>query len=386
MDKTLDLVKQLIAQPSITPNDSHCQNIISNRLALCGFECESISTGDVTNLWAKRLGTANGSHRSKTLVFAGHTDVVPTGDLKDWLSDPFQPTIREQYLYGRGAADMKSSLAAFVVAAEEFIANHPKHEGNFAFLITSDEEGPAINGTQHVLNVLAKRHESLDYCIVGEPTCHEKLGDTIKNGRRGSLSARLTIYGKQGHVAYPHLACNPIHLAAAAILALTTHVWDEGNADFPATTCQISNYQAGTGAGNIIPGKAQIDFNFRYSTVHSKQSLQETVELLLKQEGLEENQYHLDWHLSGEPFLTKNASLSNAISSAIMAETNIEPKMSTTGGTSDGRFIAKFCPQVIEFGPCNATIHQVNERIEAASLNTLKNIYRRTLENLLITL
>jgi len=371
----LALVRELIARPSVTPDDVDCQMLLAQRLEQVGFRCETIARGGVTNLWARR-GSAG-----PLVVFAGHTDVVPPGPRDKWDSDPFVPTERDGYLYGRGAADMKSSIAAFVVAAEEFAAAHPGHAGSIGLLITSDEEGPAIDGTVIVCNELKARGEQLDYCIVGEPTSGELLGDTCKNGRRGSLSGRLTVKGIQGHVAYPHLARNPVHQLAPALADLAATEWDRGNEYFPPTTFQVSNLRAGTGATNVVPGEALALFNFRFSTASTPDSLKQRVHALLDKHGLE---YDLDWELGGEPFLTPRGTLTDALVEAIRAETGVAAELSTTGGTSDGRFIAKICPQVIEFGPCNATIHKVNERIELASLAPLKNIYRRTLENLLL--
>jgi len=371
----LALVRELIARPSVTPDDVDCQMLLAQRLEQVGFRCETIARGGVTNLWARR-GSAG-----PLVVFAGHTDVVPPGPRDKWDSDPFVPTERDGYLYGRGAADMKSSIAAFVVAAEEFAAAHPGHAGSIGLLITSDEEGPAVDGTVIVCNELKARGEQLDYCIVGEPTSGEALGDTCKNGRRGSLSGRLTVKGIQGHVAYPHLARNPVHQLAPALADLAATEWDRGNEYFPPTTFQVSNLRAGTGATNVVPGEALVLFNFRFSTASTPDSLKQRVHTLLDKHGLE---YDLDWELGGEPFLTPRGTLTDALVEAIRAETGVAAELSTTGGTSDGRFIAKICPQVIEFGPCNATIHKVNERIELASLAPLKNIYRRTLENLLL--
>ena len=370
----LDLTRDLIARASVTPDDAGCQAELAQRLIAAGFECETLIFGDVTNLWARR-GT-----QSPCVVFAGHTDVVPTGPLDQWDSPPFVPTERDGLLFGRGAADMKSSIAAFVVAAEEFVRHHPNHKGSIALLITSDEEGPSINGTVKVCEALKARGEVLDYCIVGEPTSGTQLGDTVKNGRRGSLSGNLVIKGKQGHVAYPHLARNPIHLVAPALAELTSIEWDQGNDYFPPTTFQVSNLHAGTGATNVVPGTAELMFNFRFSTESTPQGLKQRVTELLDRHGLT---YDLTWTLSGEPFLTPQGTLCQAVSQAILDETGVQTQLSTTGGTSDGRFIAKICPQVIEFGPINASIHQLNEHIQLDALEPLKNIYRRTLENLL---
>jgi succinyl-diaminopimelate desuccinylase len=371
----LDLVRDLIARPSVTPDDIDCQQLITQRLAPMGFACETIARGGVTNLWACR-GTSG-----PLVVFAGHTDVVPPGPREKWESDPFAPTERDGYLYGRGAADMKSSIAAFIVASEEFTAAHPEHEGSIALLLTSDEEGPAVDGTVIVCEELQRRGVQLDYCIVGEPTSGEKLGDICKNGRRGSLSGKLTVKGIQGHVAYPHLARNPLHQFAPALAEIVSQEWDQGNEYFPPTTFQVSNLNSGTGATNIVPGEAVVLFNFRFSTASTPEGLKSRVHAILDKHGLE---YELDWELGGEPFLTPRGSLTDALTKAIADETGVTTELSTTGGTSDGRFIAKICPQVIEFGPGNATIHKINERILLDDLVPLKNIYRRTLENLLV--
>ncbi|MBY0573615.1 MAG: succinyl-diaminopimelate desuccinylase [Undibacterium sp.] len=376
MSKTLHLTEQLIALDSVTPEDKGCQTTLINLLTPLGFDCETILSGEVTNLWARR-GT-----QQPLLVFAGHTDVVPTGPITQWHSQPFSPTHRDGKLYGRGAADMKTSIAAFVVATEEFVTQHPNHNGSIAFLITSDEEGPATDGTVVVCNQLKARGEQLDYCIVGEPTSNLVLGDTIKNGRRGSMSGKLTIKGVQGHIAYPQLAKNPIHLAAPAIAELTQEVWDAGNAYYLPTSMQISNMHAGTGASNVIPGEMVIDFNFRFSTASTEQGLQQRVHALLDQHDFD---YDIKWTVSGQPFLTPKGNLSDALALAIQKETGVTTELSTTGGTSDGRFIAKICPQVVEFGPINASIHKIDEHINLADIDPLKNIYRRTLENLLLT-
>ncbi|KKO72325.1 succinyl-diaminopimelate desuccinylase [Kerstersia gyiorum] len=370
----LTLASELLARASVTPDDAGCQALLASRLAPLGFSIETISAGGVTNLWARR-----GSARP-LLVFAGHTDVVPTGPEAAWDSPPFTPTLRDGRLYARGAADMKSAIAAFVVACEEFIQTRPDHDGAIALLITSDEEGPALHGTRLVCEHLQARGEQLDFCIVGEPTSGQTLGDTIKNGRRGSLTGRLRVIGKQGHVAYPHLARNPVHLAAAALAELAGTEWDQGNAFFPPTTFQVSNIHAGTGATNVVPGELQVVFNFRFSSASTAEGLKTQVHALLDRHGLD---YELAWELGGEPFLTEPGTLTAAVTDAIALETGITAELSTTGGTSDGRFIARICPQVLEFGPINATIHQVNENIPADSLEPLKNIYRRTLETLL---
>nr|WP_297531402.1 succinyl-diaminopimelate desuccinylase [uncultured Roseateles sp.] len=381
-DLTLALLEQLIARPSVTPADAGCLELIGARLAGAGFTLERLDSGPddfrVSNLWAVRRGQ---SADGPLLVFAGHTDVVPTGDLTKWTSDPFVPTVRGDRLYGRGAADMKTSLAAMVVAAEDFAAMHPDHRGSVAFLLTSDEEGPARDGTVVCVERLRARGERLDYCVVGEPTSVERLGDTVKNGRRGSLSGKLRVIGVQGHVAYPHLARNPVHQAAPALAELAVSDWDGGNAYFPPTTFQISNIAAGTGAGNVIPGEMVVDFNFRFSTESTPDSLKQRVHALLDRHGLD---YALDWSLSGDPFLTPVGDLSAAISAAIEAETGVTAELSTTGGTSDGRFIAKLCPQVVEFGPLNASIHKIDEYVPLDQIAPLTRIYRRTLENLLL--
>jgi succinyl-diaminopimelate desuccinylase len=382
MSRTLQLAEQLISRPSVTPNDGGCQAVLAERLAALGFECHTLvhgpETAPVTNLWAIRRGSAGAS--GACLAFAGHTDVVPTGPLAQWTSDPFVPTHRNGRLYGRGAADMKSSIAAMVVAVEEFVATEPQHTGSIAFLLTSDEEGPALDGTVRVCEWLAARGETIDHCIVGEPTSVDRLGDMIKNGRRGTLSGQLKVKGVQGHIAYPHLAKNPIHLAAPALAELVAMRWDEGNAYFPPTSWQMSNIHAGTGVGNVIPGELVVDFNFRFSTESTPAALKERVHAVLDRHGLA---YDLAWTLGGEPFLTPVGALSEALGAAIRANTGIATELSTTGGTSDGRFIAKICPQVIEFGPRNASIHQIDEWVEVASLEPLKNIYRDTLIRLL---
>jgi len=381
MSRTLHLAEQLIARRSVTPDDGGCQQVIRERLVPLGFGFETIVSGPddfrVTNLWALRRGT---DAQAPLLAFAGHTDVVPTGPLEQWASDPFVPTHRAGRLYGRGAADMKSSLAAMVVATEEFVAAHPAHRGSVAFLLTSDEEGPANDGTVKVCEWLQAQRIQLDACIVGEPTSVDRLGDMVKNGRRGSLSGRLKVKGVQGHIAYPHLAKNPIHVAAPALAELVAIEWDRGNRYFPPTSWQVSNVHAGTGASNVIPGEMVVDFNFRFSTESTPEQLKQRVHAVLDHHGLD---YALDWTLGGEPFLTPVGSLSEALVGAIREETGIDTELSTTGGTSDGRFIAKICPQVIEFGPLNASIHKIDEWVEVASLEPLKNIYRRTLHTLL---
>jgi succinyl-diaminopimelate desuccinylase len=372
--RTLALTEELIALPSISPDDQGCQQRLIELLAPFGFNCETITSNGVTNLWARK-GTA-----APLFVFAGHTDVVPTGPLEQWTSPPFIPTHREGKLYGRGAADMKTSLAAMVVACEEFIAAHPDHQGSIGFLITSDEEGAATDGTVAVCRQLEQRGEQIDFCLVGEPTSAHVLGDMIKNGRRGSLSGHLVVKGIQGHIAYPQLARNPIHQAAPALAELVAEQWDEGNEYYLPTSWQMSNIHAGTGANNVIPGQLAIDFNFRFSTASTADGLEARVHAILDKHNLE---YDLLWTLSGLPFLTPRGQLSDAITAAIEDETGVHTEMSTTGGTSDGRFIARICPQVIECGPPNASIHKIDEHIEVRFIDPLKNIYRRTLENLL---
>ncbi|MEN7531038.1 succinyl-diaminopimelate desuccinylase [Cupriavidus sp. DL-D2] len=382
MNPTLALTEDLMRRRSVTPADEGCQAVLETRLKAIGFTCENLVSGPdsfrVTNLWAVKRGTQGTA--GKLLVFAGHTDVVPTGPVEQWSSDPFEPTHRDGKLYGRGAADMKTSIAGFVVACEEFVARHPDHAGSIAFLITSDEEGPAHDGTVKVVEALKARGERLDYCVIGEPTSVDTLGDMVKNGRRGSLSGKLTIQGVQGHIAYPHLARNPIHQAAPALTALVAETWDQGNEYFPPTTWQMSNIHAGTGATNVIPGHVTIDFNFRFSTASTPEQLKSRVHAILDQHGLE---YTLDWTLGGEPFLTPRGDLSDALSAAISAEMGVTTELSTTGGTSDGRFIAKICPQVIEFGPPNASIHKIDEHVEVRFIEPLKNVYRGVLERLI---
>jgi succinyl-diaminopimelate desuccinylase len=395
MPGTLQLAEQLISRASDTPDDAGCQALLIARLAPLGFRCETIVSGPdhfrVTNLWAKFEGfralaqsvpahSAIGAETSvKTLVFAGHTDVVPTGPLDQWHSHPFTPSHRAGRLYGRGAADMKTSIAAMVVAVEEFLAANPQPALSIAFLITSDEEGPGLDGTVVVCQQLQARGEVLDYCIVGEPTSVITLGDMIKNGRRGTLSGKLTVKGVQGHIAYPHLARNPIHLFAPALAELVATQWDTGNEFFPATSWQVSNIHAGTGAGNVIPGELVVDFNFRFCTESTPESLQQRLLAILNRYALE---FDLKWTLGGLPFLTTPGTLVDAVRGAILAETGVQAELSTTGGTSDGRFIAKICPQVIELGPLNASIHQINEWVEVSSIDPLKNIYKGVLERL----
>ena len=372
----VDLAKELIARHSVTPNDAGCIDLLCGYLEPLGFECEKISRGGVDNLWARR-GTA-----SPVVCFAGHTDVVPTGPLDQWHSDPFTPTIRDGVLYGRGASDMKSSLAAFVVAIDEFIRQHPDHPGSLAVLFTSDEEGPAVDGTVRVCEALKDRNEKLDYCIIGEPTAVEKLGDMIKNGRRGSLSGVLTVKGVQGHVAYPQQVKNPIHLVAGAIAEMAATKWDDGNEYFPPTSWQISNFNSGTGANNVVPGEAHVRFNFRFATASTLESLQTRVHGILDKHGVP---YDLEWRYDGRPFLTPKGDLVAAVAKAIKTVTGLTTELSTTGGTSDGRFIADICGQLVECGPTNATIHKLNECIRVEELEQLPQIYLHTLKNLLIT-
>ncbi|WP_310566648.1 succinyl-diaminopimelate desuccinylase [Hydrogenophaga sp.] len=382
MSETLRLTEALIARPSVTPLDEGCQALIADRLRALGFVCETIESGPadfrVTNLWAR-----HGNGRQPTLVWAGHTDVVPTGPLSAWTSDPFVPAHRDGKLFGRGASDMKTSLAAMVVACEEFLSANPQPGIDIAFLLTSDEEGPANDGTVVVCRELQRRGERLDWCIVGEPTSVERTGDMIKNGRRGTMSGKLTVKGIQGHIAYPHLAKNPIHLAAPALAELAATVWDQGNAFFPPTSWQISNIHGGTGASNVIPGTVVIDFNFRFCTESTPDGLQQRVTDILARHGLQPGtDFDLAWTVGGLPFLTTPGTLVDAVREAIRDETGLSTELSTTGGTSDGRFIAQVCPQVIELGPTNATIHKVDEHVPVADIEPLKNIYRRTLERL----
>ncbi|MBX3610198.1 MAG: succinyl-diaminopimelate desuccinylase [Hydrogenophaga sp.] len=382
MSATLRLTEALIARPSVTPDDAGCLDLIAGRLQAMGFVCERLDSGPdefrVSNLWA-RLGTG----KRPTLVFAGHTDVVPTGPLQAWSSDPFVPSHRDGKLFGRGASDMKTSIAAMVVACEQFVAAQAEPGIDIAFLLTSDEEGPALDGTTVVCDRLKTRGERLDWCIVGEPTSVERTGDMIKNGRRGTLSGKLTVKGVQGHIAYPHLARNPIHLAAPALAELAATEWDQGNAFFPPTSWQISNIHGGTGASNVIPGTVVVDFNFRFSTERTPESLQAQVLDILARHGLSAGADHdITWTLGGRPFLTTPGTLVDAVRAAIREEVGIDTELSTTGGTSDGRFIAQICPQVIELGPPNATIHKVDEHIVVADIEPLTAIYCRTLRHL----
>ncbi|MEA2079445.1 MAG: succinyl-diaminopimelate desuccinylase [Pseudomonadota bacterium] len=374
MSETLELVKDLVSCASVTPEDAGCQTLMLERLETIGFRSENLAFGDVSNFWARR-----GEH-APLLVFAGHTDVVPPGPLEQWHSDPFTPDIRDGMLYGRGAADMKGSLAAMITACEAFVAAHPDHRGSIGFLITSDEEGPAVDGTLKVVDHLVKKGEHIDLCLVGEPSSSQRAGDVIKNGRRGSLNGSLLVQGKQGHVAYPHLASNPVHLAAPALAELIGIEWDQGNAHFPPTSFQISNLQAGTGAENIIPGDLNVMFNLRFSTALTEQKIRERIHAILDRYQLD---YTLEWRLSGEPFLTPAGELVDAAREAIREVIDIETMLSTSGGTSDGRFIAPTGAQVLELGPINATIHQVNECVAVTALDELSEIYRRILEKLL---
>ncbi|MES2354331.1 MAG: succinyl-diaminopimelate desuccinylase [Pseudomonadota bacterium] len=373
--RTIELAKALIAKPSTTPDDGGCQEVLIDRLQKIGFTIQRLRFGAVDNFWARK------GEAAPLVCFAGHTDVVPTGPLEKWLSDPFLPIERDGQLYGRGAADMKSSLAAFITGIERFVEEYPRHTGSIALLITSDEEGPAENGTVKVVKALKDRGERIDYCIVGEPTSAERFGDTIKNGRRGSMSGKLTVKGVQGHVAYPQLAVNPIHRAAPAIADLAATVWDEGNEFFPPTTWQISNIHGGTGAGNVIPGSVEILFNFRFSTASTPLSLQERTYAILDRHQFE---YDLSWDLSAKPFFTPPGKLVEAISNAIVEVIGLPPAISTTGGTSDGRFIADICSQVVEFGPINESIHKINEHVALTDIGRLSEIYYGALKQLLI--
>jgi succinyl-diaminopimelate desuccinylase len=371
---TLALVKSLIERVSVTPADGGCQELLAQRLAASGFKAECFDRNGVSNLWLQR-GTG-----SPAFVFAGHTDVVPTGPLENWRSDPFVPVERDGYLYGRGAADMKTSLAAFAVAAEEFVAARPGHAGSIALLLTSDEEGPATDGTVAVVEALRARSTPIDYCLVGEPTCVENLGDTIKNGRRGSLSGKLLVKGVQGHVAYPQLARNPVHEFAPALDELASTRWDTGNADFPPTSFQVSNIHAGTGAGNVIPGRCEVDFNLRFAPVSSPAALKSRVERILFGHEVD---FSIEWTLGASPFHCEAGPLVEALGAAIRDELGVIPTRSTTGGTSDGRFLATLCKQVVEFGPVNASIHKIDECVRVADIDALKNIYRGVLERVL---
>jgi succinyl-diaminopimelate desuccinylase len=370
----LELARELISRKSVTPQDGGCQPLLAKRLERLGFRCEPMRFGEVDNLWARRGGGP------PVVCFAGHTDVVPTGPLAEWHSDPFVPTVRDGKLYGRGAADMKSSIAAFVVAVETFSRERPNHSGSIALLLTSDEEGPAIDGTVRVVEKLKARNELIDYCIVGEPTSVDWLGDMLKNGRRGSLSGKLTVRGVQGHVAYPHLVKNPVHLLAPALAELVRTEWDKGNDSFPPTSFQVSNVHAGTGAGNVVPGAAVVDFNFRFSTESSEASLRARVEQILKKHGLD---YSVDWVLGAKPFLSRRGKLASTLVEAAKRHTGRNAELSTTGGTSDARFIIDISPEVIELGPVNASIHKLNEHIALEELEMLPRIYLDVLRALL---
>jgi len=374
-DPTISLAQELIQRASVTPNDHGCQEILISRLSKIGFECEKLNFADVSNLWAKH-GTS-----SPCLVFVGHTDVVPPGPLDQWQHQPFSATIENNMLYGRGAADMKGSVAAMVVACENFIKEHPQHKGSIAWVITSDEEGPNINGTRKVIEVLQQRGENIDYCLVGESSCEKQFGDTIKIGRRGSLSGTLKIQGKQGHVAYPMLADNAIHRSLPFLNEFINIQWDKGNEVFPPTSFQISNIHAGTGANNVIPGEIIIEFNLRYSSEITVEQIKNKIQQILEQHKIS---YQLDWHHSGQPFFTQAGKLVDACCSAIEKYTGVVPKLSTSGGTSDGRFFANINCQIVEFGPLNETIHQINEHISVLDLITLTKIYQNILNYLLV--
>ena len=374
MSQALELAENLIARRSVTPADEGCQQLIAQRLKAVGFSVEPLRFGNVENLWARRGAAV------PVFCFAGHTDVVPTGPLEEWRSDPFVPTQRDGLLYGRGAADMKTGLAAMVTATEEFVRSHPRHRGSIAFLITSDEEGPSVDGTKRVAEALAGRGERIDWCLVGEPSSEATIGDTIKVGRRGSLSGRLTVHGVQGHVAYPQLAENPVHTLAPALAELTRHVWDEGTEHFQPTTFQVSNLNAGTGAPNVIPGELKARFNLRYSPVQTLEKLKSTVEEILRKHGV---RYTIEWYVSGEPFYTPPGQLSDAVGEAVAQVTGARPRLSTGGGTSDGRFIAPLGAQVVELGVVNASIHKVNEYVRVADLEALERMYLNVLRKLL---
>ncbi|KJZ11023.1 succinyl-diaminopimelate desuccinylase [Marinomonas sp. S3726] len=375
LSSTLELAFDLISRPSVTPEDAGCQDVMIQRLEKLGFEIEKMPFGEVKNFYAKRGSS------SPNLCFAGHTDVVPTGPESEWINPPFEPKIIDGKLYGRGAADMKGSLASMVVAVEEFVNANPDHQGQISFLITSDEEGPFVDGTTRVVDALIERKEKVDWCIVGEPSSTNQLGDIIKNGRRGSFSGNLTIYGKQGHVAYPHLAQNPIHIAAPVIAELSETHWDEGNDYFPPTSFQVSNINSGTGATNVVPGTLSTQFNLRFSSELDFDKIKTRILAILEKHGVK---YDIEWTYNGLPFLTRPGELVDAIVKSVEDSVNITPELSTSGGTSDGRFIAQMGTQVVELGPINATIHQINECVEAESLNQLTNIYRKTLENLFL--
>jgi len=375
MSKTLELAKTLIAKASITPDDNGCQELLADRLKPLGFDIETIHQNGVTNFYARK------GKESPLVVFAGHTDVVPPGPLDLWDSDPFVPTEKDGKLFGRGAADMKSSLAAFITSIEDFLLQFPTHQGSIGLLITSDEEGVATDGTVRIVEMLKKRNEIIDYCIVGEPTSNNKFGDTIKNGRRGSLSAKLTVKGIQGHIAYPEKVKNPIHQIAPALDTLVKTTWDNGNEYFPETSWQVSNINGGTGATNVVPGYVEVLFNFRYSTSNTAEDLKSKVENVLNDYNLD---FAIDWSHSGKPYLTEKGYLVDVLSESINHVTNITPEISTTGGTSDGRFIADICNQVVEFGPLNESIHKINEHVHLDHVNKLKQIYQKALEKILL--
>ena len=374
MSKTLNLTKELISKKSITPLDEGCQDLLISHLELLGFKIEKMAYGNVSNFYARK------GHEAPLLVFAGHTDVVPPGPETKWSSPPFEPTIKNDRLYGRGAADMKASLAAFIVSIEEFLAENKDHKGSIGLLITSDEEGIAVDGTVKVIEALKNRKEKIDFCIVGEPTCVSKLGDTVKNGRRGSLSAKLKVKGIQGHIAYPELIKNPIHEVAPAIDDLVKTIWDEGNEYFPKTSWQISNINGGTGATNVVPGDVEILFNFRYSSASTADMLKSRFIEILNKHQLD---YDIDWEHSGEPYLTEKGTLVDVLSDAVKEISGVRPTISTTGGTSDGRFISKLCDQVVEFGPINESIHKINENVSVNDIETLKDIYKLTISKIL---
>ena len=375
MEKTLELCCELIRKPSVTPEDAGCQALMIERLQALNFNCTELPCGDVSNFWAEH------GDQGPLLVFAGHTDVVPPGPASRWSNPPFEPTVIDGILFGRGSADMKGSLAAMLIACEEFLAEQPNHAGRIGFLITSDEEGPAVDGTVKVLDYLRERGESIDWCVVGEPASSATLGDAIKNGRRGSLGATLTVRGVQGHIAYPHLADNPIHRLLPALHALTSEVWDEGNAFFPPTSMQVSNIQGGTGVTNIIPGEVEVVFNFRFSTEVSDDELRQRTASILEAHGLD---YVIQWNLSGQPFLTPNGKLLDAAIASVLEVTGKAPELSTAGGTSDGRFIAPTGAQVVEVGPANATIHKIDEQVLVSDLPRLAAIYKGILTRLLL--
>lgn len=375
MSELLELTQALVACPSVTPEDAGCQKLLIERLQNIGFHIEPMRFGQVDNFWARR------GNQGPLIAFIGHTDVVPTGPTEQWTSPPFKPTVRDGYLYGRGTADMKANIAAMIIACEKFIASHPHHQGSIAFLITSDEEGPSIDGTAKVINVLQQRGELIDYCLVGEPSSKKLVGDQIKNGRRGTLSGELTVMGIQGHIAYPHLARNPIHQVIPALQELTTKHWDQGNAFFQPTSFQLSNIQAGTGAGNVIPGTLNLKFNFRYSPEVTAEQLQAQVQTILDKHALE---YELQWHHSGKPFLTTPGKLVDACIAAVQKVNHVTPTLSTDGGTSDGRFVAEMGAEIVELGLCNASIHQIDECVKITDLYILATIYENILQQLIL--